>query len=146
MATDFELAVFERQLREVLELPEAKRWALERDNSVPLGLFATMHPQNNPQDLFKARLRWADLFQPASLKFIDRETSSETSVNAWPKCFGFRPSSFDACLPWTAEGQALHPEWRHSKANGFPKTDAPVQFALLNVQSSLDLTYQGRGP
>ena len=36
MATDFELALFEQQFEEVLALPEASRWSLERDTSVPL--------------------------------------------------------------------------------------------------------------
>ena len=31
MATDFEHALFAQQLEEVLALPEAKRWILERD-------------------------------------------------------------------------------------------------------------------
>jgi len=146
MATDFELAVFERQLQEALELPEAQRWTLERDESVPLGLFATMCPRRNPNERYRARLRWTDLYRPPSLKFIDPTTNSETCPNAWPKCHGFRPSSLDACLPWTEEGHKLHPEWQNSSINSFPKTDAPVQFALLNTQSSLDQTYEGRGP
>jgi hypothetical protein len=146
MATDFELAVFERQLQEALELPEAKRWILERDSSVPLGLLATMHPRSNPSEFYKFRLRWADLYRPPSLKFIHMSTGSDLDPSAWPRCYGFRPSSLDACLPWTEEGQRLHPEWQNSAANAFPKTDAPIQMALINVQSSLDQTYQGRGP
>lgn len=146
MATDFELALFEQQLAEVLELPVAHRWTLERDKSVPLGVFLTLHPRSHPADTYKARLRWTDLFKPPSLKFIDIDTGSETNPSAWPKCFGFRPSSLDACLPWTAEGHALHPEWTTSAANSFPKVDAPLQFALLHLQNSLDNTYSGRGP
>jgi hypothetical protein len=146
MATDFELAVFERQLQEALELPEARRWTLERDESVPLGLFVTMYPRSNPDERYTARLRWIDLYKPPSLKFIDVATNSEACPNAWPKCYGFRPSSLDACIPWTEEGHKLHPEWQNSSTNAFPKTDAPVQFALLNIQASLDQTYEGRGP
>lgn len=145
MATDFELAVFERQMREVLDLPEATRWILERDDSVPLGIFVTMHPRSNAEELFKARLRWVDLFKAPSLKFVDPTTSVDTDPRAWPRCFGFRPSGLDACLPWTEEGQRLHPEWQGSAATAFPKVDAPLQFALLNVQASLDNSYEGRG-
>lgn len=145
MATDFERAVFEQQLEDVLKLPEAGRWTLERDESVPLGLFATMHPRTDPSSYFRAHFRWSDLFKAPSMKFVDLGTGSETSPLAWPRCFGFRPGSMDACLPWTAEGHALHPEWAAS-SNAFPKVDAPVQFALLMLQASLDSTYQGRGP
>jgi hypothetical protein len=146
VATDFERALFARQLEEVLELPEARRWSLERDESVSLQLIAVMHPLSNSKELFKARLRWRDLMKAPSLKFIDMNTGADNNPAAWPKCFGFRPGSLDACLPWTEEGHGLHPEWVNSAANAFPKVEAPVQFALLHLQSSLDNSYQGRGP
>jgi len=145
MATDFERALFAQQLEEVLELPEAMRWTLERDESVPLQLFAVMHPLSNPKEFFKARLHWRDLMKAPSMKFIDMTTGADNNPAAWPRCLGFRPSSLDACLPWTEEGHTLHPEWANSTANAFPKVDAPVQFALLHLQSSLDNSYQGRG-
>ena len=145
MATDFELADFERQMREVLELPEAVRWVLERDDSVPLGVFATMHPRSHPEELFEARVRWTDLYKPPSLKFVNPASRSDTDPQTWPRCFGFRPASLDACLPWTEEGHRHHPEWRGAPATAFPTVDAPIQFALLNVQFSLDNSYQGRG-
>jgi hypothetical protein len=81
-----------------------------------------------------------------SLKFIDMATGADNNPAAWPRCLGFRPGSLDACLPWTAEGHGLHAEWANSAVNAFPKVEAPVQFALLHVQSSLDNSYQGRGP
>lgn len=145
MATELELALFEEELQTVRELPEANRWQLERDDSVPLGLFAEMRPRGYPDDLYKARIRWTDYFGPLSLKFIDIETGADDVPAAWPKCFGFRPSSFDACLSWTAEGHLLHPEWKNSAARRFPKVDAPMQHALLCVQYSLDNSYTGRG-
>ena len=146
MATDFERAHFAQQLEEVLELPEAGRWSLERDESVPLQLFVVMNPLSNPKELFKARLRWRDLMKAPSLKFIDMTSGADNNPAAWPKCFGFRPGSLDDCLPWTEEGHGLHAEWANSAANAFPKVEAPVQFALLHLQSSLDNSYQGRGP
>ena len=145
MATDFELALFDEELLGVRSLPEASRWELERDVNVPLGLFAVMHPKSNPAELYKAHLRWGNIFAPPSLKFADLSSGAENVASAWPQCFGFRPGSFDACLPWTAEGHALHPEWANSSKNSFPKVDAPLQFALLNLQNSLDKTYSGRG-
>jgi hypothetical protein len=146
MAADFELALFDEELLEVRNLPEAVRWELERDLSVPLGLFAVMHPISKPNEQYKARLRWRSLLTAPSLKFVDLTSGAENIPSAWPLCFGFRPSSLDACLPWTDEGHALHPEWASSTKNSFPKVDdAPLQFALLNIQFSLDRTYTGRG-
>jgi hypothetical protein len=145
MATALELALFEEELATVRRLPEASRWKLERDRSCPLGLLADMHPRSKPTELYRARVRWADYFGPFSLKFIALSTGSETDPTAWPRCFGFRPASVDACLPWTAEGHALHPDWKNSRSQRFPKVEAPMQFALLQVQYSLDNTYEGRG-
>lgn len=146
MATDLELALFAEELLEVGRLPEVSRWQLERDDDVPLGLFAVMHPISTPTDLYRARLRWTNYFGPFSLKFINMTTGADNDPQAWPRCVGFRPSSLDACLPWTAEGHGLHPEWKNSPTQCFPAVDAPMQHALLRLQSSLDNTFQGRGP
>jgi hypothetical protein len=145
MATQLELALFAKEFIEVKTLPEAERWELERDKEVPLGLFVTLYPISQPDDRYRARIRWNDYFGAFSLKFVNLKTGSVTDPTAWPQCFGFRPTSFDACLPWTAEGQALHPEWRTSGNQSFPTVEVPVQYALLRLQLSLDSTYQGRG-
>lgn len=145
MATELEQNLFEEELRTVQGLPEAGRWQLERDSSVPLGLFAVMHPISKPNELYKARIRWTDYFGPFSLKFINMQSGVDNDPTAWPRCFGFRPGSLDACLPWTAEGHGLHPDWKHSVTNAFPKVEVPLQHALLRLQLSLDGSYDGRG-
>lgn len=146
MATELELSLFSEELDTVRELEEAARWQLERDESVPLGLFVVMHPSSDPKQLYKARLRWTNYFGPFSLKFVDAKTHVDTDPNAWPRCHGFRPGSLDTCIPITAEGHALHPEWCRSSATRFPVVELPMKFALLQLQSILDNSYQGRGP
>lgn len=146
MATELELALFAEELRDVRTLPEASRWQLERDVSVPLGLFAVMHPAREPTELFKARIQWIDYFGPFSLKFMNMETGADSDPRAWPRCYGFRPSALDSCLPWTAEGHRLHPEWKGSLQHSFPAVERPMQNALLRIQLSLDASYEGRGP
>lgn len=145
MATELELALFECELQAVRGLPEASRWQLERDESVPLGLFAIMHPISNPSELYKARFRWIDYFSPFSLKFINMTNGAETDPTAWPIFFGSRPSALLACLPITAEGHALHPDWKNSVAQSFPIVEVPMQHALLRTQLLLDNSYEGRG-
>lgn len=146
MATELEKLLFEEELQAVRDLPEACRWKLERDETVPLGLIAVMHPISKPTEFYKARIRWSDYFAPFSLKFINMETGADNDPMAWPRCFGFRPGSLDACLPWTAEGHGHHPEWKNSVSKRFPKVELPMQHALLQLQSSLDNSYEGRGP
>lgn len=145
MATEHELALFYEEMRDVQTLPEASRWQLERDTSVPLGLFAVMHPASAPTELFKARIHWSDYFAPFSLKFVNMQTGAE-EPRAWPRCYGFRPSALDTCLPWTAEGHRLHPEWKSSPQHSFPAVERPMQHALLRIQMALDSSYEGRGP
>lgn len=145
MATELEQVLFDEELEAVRDLPEARRWQLERNQEVPLELFAVMHPIRNPTEFYKARIRWTDYFGPFSLKFINIVTGADNDPQAWPRCFGFRPTSLDACLPWTAEGHGLHPEWKNSVAQAFPKVEAPMQHALLQLQLSLDNSYEGRG-
>ncbi len=145
MATDLELLLFEEQFRGLGHLPEAARWRLERDSSVPLGLYALMCPISHPTDLYKARLRWTDLFAPSSLKFVHLQTGVDNDPTAWPQCSGFRPGSLAAGVPWSAEGHALQAEWKNSPAHAFPKVEAPLQYALLRVHHALDSSYQGRG-
>ena len=145
MATDFEQALFDEEFLEVRNLPEASRWKLERDASVPLGIFVVMHPKSKPTELYRARLRWNNYFAPPSLKFVDLESEADNNPSYWPHCFGFRPGSIDACLPWTAEGHGLHPEWAKSANQSFPKIEKPMQYALLNLQHTLDNSYSGRG-
>lgn len=145
MTSDFELALFEEEWRDVRSLPEASRWELERDDSVPLGIFVVMHPKSNPAERYKARLCWSNYFGAVSLKFVSLQNNESAAPTDWPQCGGFRPSSMDACVSWTAEGHALHPEWANSTKNAFPKLELPMHFALLKLQFELDNTYTGRG-
>jgi hypothetical protein len=145
MASDLELSLFEQELVEVRDLPEASRWLLERDGSVSLGLLVTMHPLGNPEEFYLARLRWGSLFQPPSLKFLRRDTGADNDPAAWPQCRGFRPAQLDACVSWTAEGHALHPEWASSPKAMFRSPEKAVQFVLLLLQNELDGSYAGRG-
>lgn len=107
MATELEQILFDEELQAVRGLPEASRWQLERDKLIPLGLFAVMHSITKPTDLYRARIRWTDYFGPFSLKFINMVTGADNDPTAWPRCFGFWPTSLDACLPWTAKGHGL---------------------------------------
>ena len=51
--------------------------------------------------------------QPPSISCFDPVTGEQEVQSAWPNCEGFRPGSWDICLPLSLEGFALHPEWTH---------------------------------
>jgi hypothetical protein len=145
MATEFDLALLEQHYQAALELPDAKRWTLERDTGVPLGVFCTMHPRTAPHEFYKVRLRWNDYSKPPSLKFINMTSSSDSDPCAWPNMDGTRPTSFFLCAPFTQEGHEYHKEWNQSASTRYKTPDEPLVFLLLQLQHLLDNTYAGRG-
>lgn len=145
MATEFDQVLFEQHHEVALALPAAKRWDLERDKNVPLGVFCTMHPRNAPTEHYRVQLRWTDYSKPASVKFINLENDSGTDPRAWPNIDGTRPTSFFLCAPWTKEGHEHHSEWAASEAGRYNTPEEPLVFALVQLQHLFDNTYQGRG-
>lgn len=145
MATEFDRVLFEQHLEAALALPAAKRWSLERNVSVPLGIFCTMHPRTAPSERYKVRLGWTDYSRPPSVKFVNLENNSESDARAWPNIEGSRPTSFFLCAPWTKEGNDHHAEWAASEAGRYTTPEEPLVCTLVLLQHLLDNTYQGRG-
>jgi hypothetical protein len=96
-------------------------------------------------EVFVARFSWT-IYQDEgpSLKFIDPATGRIDVPEAWPQCDGFRPTSFDACVPWTKEGQQLHPEWALSPATRWPASGNSILHVMHLLQDVLDHNFQGR--
>lgn len=145
MATEFDRVLFEQHLEEVLALPAAKRWSLERDMNVSLGAFCTMHPRTAPTERYKVQLRWTEYSKPPSVKFLNVDNGSEIDPSAWPNIAGSSPTAFFICTPWTKEGHDHHPEWAGSVLGRYNIPEEPLRFALVTLQHLLDNTYQGRG-
>ena len=132
-------------LGEVLALPEASGWMLERVG--PLEIWATLAPASHPAERFQARLVWSAYPDHApSLKFRDPATGRLDLPTAWPQAPGFRPGSLDACVNWTAEGLALHPEWHGDPKYRWDPHGNVLLKILRLVQETLDDGYQGRQP
>jgi hypothetical protein len=129
----------------VLRVEDAARWTLEHPDD--LEVLATMSPAGAPEERYQARLLWASYpGAPPSLKFRDPATGRLDLPRAWPQAPGFRPSSLDACLSWTAEGQALHPEWaRDPRYRWDPRGNVLLKVLRL-LQEQLDDHYDGRQP
>lgn len=144
MATELEKVLFEQHLTEVLALPECGRWRLERDESVPLGVKVVLHSVKAPEDLYQARISWTDFAKPFSLKFLSMATGVDNDPTAWPVFFGSRPAAFACCVPYTAEGHTLHPEWAAMPQARYQEPENPLQYALLTLQRELDSSYEGR--
>lgn len=130
-------------LGEVLALPEASRWVIERAG--PLEIWAMLTAAGHPAEHFHARLAWQSYpDQAPSLKFRDPATGRLDLPTAWPQAPGFRPSSLDACVNWSAEGLALHPEWQNDPNYRWdPRGNALLKILRL-IQETLDDGFQGR--
>jgi hypothetical protein len=145
MAAEYDVAMFQRDFADALELPAASRWRLEKDESVRLGVFCTMHPRSAPAETYRVRLRWTDYSAPFSVKFVNQESGSEYDQHAWPNMDGANPGSFFLCVPYSKEGNDHHKEWATSPAIQYRTPEQPLIFALLQLQHLLDNKYRGRG-
>jgi hypothetical protein len=144
VATELEKVLLQQHLNEVLALPESCRWRLEKDDSFLLGVTVVLHSTKAPQDLYKARLNWADYSKPASLKFLSMNTGVDNDATAWPVFFGSRPQALLCCVPYTAEGHVLHPDWAGLQQTRYEEPENPLLYVLLTLQHALDTTYEGR--
>jgi hypothetical protein len=131
--------------QEVLTVHEAARWALEHPG--PLEVWVTLSPASASEQLFQARLLWHQYpDEPPSLKFRDPTTGRLDVLKAWPQAPGFRPGSFDACVPWTQEGMNVHPEWQNdARYRWDPRGNALLKILRI-LQDELDDHFQGRHP
>jgi len=127
----------------VIVVQDAERWTLE--HLVPLDVWATLSPMSVPNERFQARLLWSTYPDaPPSLKFRDPTTGRLDLPSAWPQALGFRPTSLDACLTWTAEGMALHPQWGADPRYRWDARGNVLLKVLRLIQEQLDDNYQGR--
>src|SRR6266705_3817903 len=95
--------LFNEDFAEALADQDAAMWELKRGN--PLEFTARVSSMNAPDEVFITRFTWtAYQDEPPSFKFVDPATGRVDVAEAWPNCDGFRPTSFDACVPWTKEG------------------------------------------
>lgn len=135
----------DEDLAQVLALPEASRWTIERAGA--LETWVTLSPAGASGEQFQARLLWSAYPDRApSLKFRDPATGRLDLTSAWPQATGLRPGSLDACVNWTAEGLALHPEWQGDLRYRWDSRGNVLLKVLRLLQETLDESFQGRHP
>jgi len=111
---------------------------LVRRNEDPAGLFwAVLQPVNRDRAPFIARIQWT--------VYPDREPSvlfalsiggPTTDLAGWPAAQGYRPPN-DICKPFTAEGQALHAEWR-TGVHAWRADGNPFLFVVQTLWGDID--------
>jgi hypothetical protein len=96
-----------------------------------------LQPEHTDAQPFIARIAWtAYPDRPPSLLFASDVGGATSDPGAWPAAPGYRAPN-DVCKPFTAEGQALHPEW----ANGphrWRSGGNPFLFIVETVQGDIN--------
>jgi hypothetical protein len=124
---------------------DGHRWDLERAGT--LEVWATFAPPTAPAERFSARLLWKRYPDEApSLKFRDLGTGRIDIPRAWPQLPGFRPGSCDACVSWTSEGAALHPEWAGDPKFRWDPSGNVLLKVLRTLADLFETSFQGRHP
>jgi len=144
MSASLSVICLDRDFAEIVSQPEYSGWDLKRGQGSPLEIFAAMSPRRVSQEQFFARLLWSEYPGLPSLKFHDPATDRLDNPKAWPCCPGFRPTSLDACVSWTLEGHALHPEWRNAPATKFDCSGNTLFRVLCILQDTIDFSFGGR--
>ena len=143
MADELAAAIFSDDVADAMKDPEASRWSIERREG--LVLHVTLSPRSRPDEMYLARLGWADYpgSLPASVVFLDPATLERGVPKAWPVIAGGRPPN-DICATWTAEGFVAHPEWLRDSSKAWNGGDNPVLTQIRHLQLELDFNCQGR--
>ena len=132
-------------LAEVRSTADAARWEISLEG--PTEVHVTLASVAAPGERFRARLAWASYpDEPPSLKFVDPATGALNRSQAWPQVRGFRPSVPDACVNYSAEGMALHPEWRTDPRTRWDARGNVLLKVLRILQDEMDHHFAGRSP
>jgi hypothetical protein len=103
-----------------------------------------MHPRSAMSEIYVARVKWARYPDaPPSVKFATEVGGRIDVLTAWPVIPGYRPTAFDICMPFTAEGFAVHPDWAQTK-EAWTGTGNPFLWVAETLQRDLNNRYQGR--
>jgi len=117
---------------------------LTRDGKDAAVYWPRMRPVGAPLEIYYVRVAWSAYpHQAPSVKFADSIGGSLAVTSAWPVIPAYRPASFDICKPMTAEGYALHAEWR-TGPDAWPTTGNPFLWVAEMLQYDLDNHYGGR--
>jgi len=136
---------FEEDFGVAKNVDDSNRWSLEKIGG--LEVWASISPASHPNEIFQARLIWKKYPQEApSLKFRDPATGRVDLTSAWPKVRGFRPTSFDTCVNWTAEGLKIHPEWNTDNRYKWDPHGNVLLRTLRILIDELDGYFEGRHP
>jgi hypothetical protein len=141
-ARQAELAL-QADLVEIRKHARARHWTVGRRSGLEVAIAMTSKVDAESYTLRFVAAGYPD--SAPSIKPIDPETRSSDVRTAWPDCDGFRVPT-DLCMPLSAEGYAVHPEWPNDPALRWSSTGNPLLRVLEELQIQIDnrARYRGR--
>jgi hypothetical protein len=117
---------------------------LHHDTEQPERYWLELHPRAAMAETYFALVRWIRYpGEPPSVKFATGVGGALDATTAWPRIAGYRAGAFDICMPFTAEGFGVHPDWRTS-AEAWRGTGNPFLWVAETLQRDLNNRYEGR--
>lgn len=128
----------ERDVPPVEEFLSSTGGRLVHREEDPVGLYwAVIQPSAAPSAPFIARISWVVYpHRPPSLLFVPDVGQATNDPRGWPAASGYRAPN-DICKPFTAEGQALHPEWA-TGPHSWRNTGNPFLFVVENLVEDIN--------
>lgn len=127
-----------------IELAESAGARLERDPDDALVYWLEVSPRQAPDEKFFVRIAWTRYpHSPPSVKFADAIGGRLDVTSAWPTIPGYRPTAFDICQPFTAEGFGVHPDWV-TGPDAWTGTGNPFLWVVGLLLHGMADRYQGR--
>ena len=144
MASADTLLTLDADEEAVISLLDEFGGLLLREVDAPEVYWVVLRPKSAPQETYYARMAWtAYPDQPPSVRFYDFIGGTYATNGAWPAVPGYRIGSWDICKPFTAEGFALHAEWR-TGPSAWCSNGNPFLWVTQALQNDLNHNYTGR--
>jgi len=130
-------------LSEIRKVSAERHWTVGRRNGLEVAIAMTSKIDAESYTIRFVAVDYPD--SAPSIKPIDPATESSDVRTAWPDCDGFRPTT-DLCMPLSAEGYEVHPEWRTDPALKWISAGNPLLRVLEELQIHIDnpARYRGR--
>lgn len=110
---------------------------VRRDEDPPGLYWAVIQPAAPGVSPLVVRIVWSVYpHRPPSLQFAPSIGAATTEPHGWPAAPGYRAPN-DICKPFTAEGQALHPEWA-AGPNAWRNTGNPFLYVVETVTEDIN--------
>jgi hypothetical protein len=129
-------------LSKIRRLASERGWTIGRRNGLEVLISMTSRIDAESYVLRFIAAAYPD--SAPSIKPVDPTSGTSETRSAWPDCDGFREPT-DLCMPLSAEGYAVHPEWQRDPMLRWDSAGNPLLRVLEELQAHINNTAKYRG-